>query len=91
MTVIAAAAAASSLWDVWSEVIACAASRVAYMIAVGNHEDPYDFASFGHRFYMPYALPQFPPQKFWYSVDHEHVHWLFLDTQSTFDPAQVLC
>jgi hypothetical protein len=32
--------------SVFPQLIACAAVRVPYMTANGNHENPYDYASF---------------------------------------------
>jgi hypothetical protein len=66
-------------WDYWCEVIAPVASRVPYMIAVGNHEDPYNFTSFMHRFQMPYVVA--PPQGFYYSTLASGTLWVQIDTQ----------
>jgi hypothetical protein len=66
-------------WDFWCEVIAPVAARVPYMISVGNHEDPYNYTSFMHRFQMPYVVP--PPSAFYYAQLVSGVLWLQIDTQ----------
>lgn len=66
-------------WDYWCEVIAPVASRMPYMIAVGNHEDPYNYTSFMHRFQMPYVAT--PPRGFYYSTLASGTLWVQIDTQ----------
>jgi len=67
-------------WDYWCEVIAPVASRVPYMISIGNHEDPYNFTSYTHRFQMPQAASR-APAGFWYTMTVSGVLWVQIDTQ----------
>lgn len=71
----------SPKWDVWFQMIAPLAAEVAYMPAIGNHEDEdeFGFSAYLQRF----ALPN---NERWYSFDWSNMHVIALDTESAFSP-----
>ena len=68
------------IWDLFGEQIEPLASRVPYMVGVGNHEAWYNFTAFRHRFVMPSGRSR-GEGNFWYSFDAGHVHMLSFSTE----------
>eukprot|EP00455_Lapot_gusevi_P032578 TRINITY_DN3551_c0_g1_i6.p1 TRINITY_DN3551_c0_g1~~TRINITY_DN3551_c0_g1_i6.p1 ORF type:complete len:511 (-),score=113.06 TRINITY_DN3551_c0_g1_i6:90-1421(-) len=40
-------------WDIFFRKLEAVTARVPYMVVVGNHEIPFNFTSYKHRFWMP--------------------------------------
>jgi len=68
-------------WDVWFQMIAPLAADIAYMPAIGNHEDEDElgFSAYLERFALPH-------NERWYSFEWSNAHVIALDTESSFAP-----
>mmetsp|Transcript_26845 Transcript_26845/g.86318 ORF Transcript_26845/g.86318 Transcript_26845/m.86318 type:complete len:523 (+) Transcript_26845:29-1597(+) len=73
------------LWDVYMRQMEPIAARMPYMVGVGNHENPYNFTAYNHRFRMP-AAPSGGNGNFWYSFDYGSVHITSMSTEHDYSP-----
>lgn len=73
------------VWDVWARQVQPLAASMPYMVGVGNHESPFDFAAFRHRFHMP-GPSSGGNGNFWFSFDHGLVHIVSWSTEHPYAP-----
>eukprot|EP00127_Corallochytrium_limacisporum_P000185 Clim_evm2s7 gene=Clim_evmTU2s7 len=56
------------------------ASRMPYLVTMGNHEAPYDFFHYLNRFTQPYRASNSTSPMFW-SMDMPHVHFVSFSSE----------
>lgn len=61
-------------WDDYFRKMELIMAYVPYMAAVGNHEVPFNFTSYRHRFRNPVAESTGDPDNLYFSFDYGNVH-----------------
>eukprot|EP01139_Manchomonas_bermudensis_P018992 Amastigsp_a676288_29.p1 type:complete len:534 gc:universal Amastigsp_a676288_29:310-1911(+) len=70
------------VWDEFMRRIEPIAAYVPYVVSVGNHDCPFEFASIRARFYNPFDGLSEPSNLYW-SVQYRYVHLLVFATDAT--------
>lgn len=73
----------SYVWDTYMDQMQAIVANVPYMTCPGNHERPFDFASYVNRFRMPYSLSD-SPSPLYYSFDYLGIHFTMFSTEEDF-------
>ncbi|XP_067052534.1 acid phosphatase type 7-like isoform X3 [Acropora muricata] len=60
------------------------AARIPYMTCVGNHEIPFNFSHYRHRFSMPQLVWPTTVSRMWYSFDVAKAHFIAYSTEVYF-------
>ena len=61
-------------------------STIPSLVSVGNHEIPYGYDAFRHRFYLPGHFQEYHGENYFYSFDYGLVHFVVMSTETEAAP-----
>jgi acid phosphatase type 7 len=69
------------IWDEFGRQIAPVTSSVPFQTCVGNHESPFNFSAYKHRYgAVPHAASK-SDTMLWYSHNMANTHWVYFSTE----------
>jgi hypothetical protein len=76
-------------WDVFNRLMQPVMSRVAYMTGPGNHECPYNFTAYRHRYQMQPVSEGYPTDAMYYHFYVGPVAFVMVDSETFIDTPDI--